>query len=98
MHIVTCQKWEESELGWGVRPDGYSLHVTEPDREKYIRNYWEKMPCETPDEYERPSGNPYICTVPTDLFEEIKNSECGLRFYNNNYPGSGGDTGWIKIK
>ena len=24
---VVCQLWEESERGWGVRPDGYSLQA-----------------------------------------------------------------------
>lgn len=28
-HGVICQKWEESERGWGTRPNGYSLHLAD---------------------------------------------------------------------
>ncbi len=30
--IVLCQHWIESEIGWGCRPDGYTLHVNEECR------------------------------------------------------------------
>ncbi|OGZ11915.1 MAG: hypothetical protein A2942_01995 [Candidatus Lloydbacteria bacterium RIFCSPLOWO2_01_FULL_50_20] len=39
---VLCQKWEESERGWGTRPDGYSLHKSDADREQYIREHMKK--------------------------------------------------------
>ena len=38
---VVCQYWEESERGWGVRPDGCSLHLTEADRKQFIKEYWD---------------------------------------------------------
>ena len=54
MKTVWCQLWEESEKGWGVRPDGYSLHSNQEDVKKYIKEYWDGMPKQTPDEYSRP--------------------------------------------
>jgi hypothetical protein len=29
---VVVQKWEEVEVGWSRKPDGYSIHLTEEDR------------------------------------------------------------------
>ena len=40
--------WEESERGWGTRPDGCSLHISEEDYHKFIRAYWDKQPAEVP--------------------------------------------------
>lgn len=51
-----CQKWEESEEGWGVRPDGFSLHLTKEGLKRYINEYWDSMPEEIPAEYSRPCG------------------------------------------
>jgi hypothetical protein len=33
---VVYQSWLESERGWGVRPDGYSLHLSLGDRKRFI--------------------------------------------------------------
>ncbi len=38
-NAVVVQKWEETERGWGVRPDGFSLHLTDADRSAYIGEY-----------------------------------------------------------
>jgi hypothetical protein len=35
--LVIRQEWEESERGWGCRPDGYSLHLDKEDRNTYIK-------------------------------------------------------------
>ncbi len=88
---LVVQKWEESERGWGVRPDGYSLHLTEPDRAEYIKSYWDRMPKAAPSEYTRPSGNPYQAKV-SDLTEEELTAlhvEHGIRRRDNNYPSDG---------
>jgi len=91
---VVVQKWEESEKGWGIRPDGYSLHLNEEDRETYIKNYWDGMPNEVQEEYSHPSGTPYLADVDEETYEKIKASPKGIRVYKNNYPGSGGTDGW----
>ena len=52
--------WTEHERGWGCRPDGYSLHRSRDDADKYIADYWDRMPKDhVPDEYSR-NGEPYI--------------------------------------
>jgi hypothetical protein len=40
MATVVMQRWYESERGWGQRPDGCSLHLTEQDRAAYCKKYW----------------------------------------------------------
>lgn len=99
MNSVVVQKWEESERGWGQRPDGYSLHLSEEDRKEFIRAYWELMPDAVPDEYERPCGSPYEAEIDAALHEQIEIARtegvCGIRFFDNKYPGSGGTDGWV---
>lgn len=63
---VVIQTWMESERGWGVRPDGYSLHRTNADLEAYVKKYWDGMPDKAPAEYSRPAGDPKLI----DLGEE----------------------------
>ncbi len=93
---VVVQKWEESERGWGTRPDGYSLHLTEEDRIAFIKEYWAGMPDETQDEYSRPDGAPYTATVDAETFNKVKASKNGLGF-NGSPPGSGGTDGWKSV-
>ena len=50
-----CQPWEESEKNWGVRPDGYTLHMTPTDAKSYIKAFNDKLPeGPAPDVYTRP--------------------------------------------
>lgn len=96
MNIAWCQKWEESERGWGVRPDGYSLHLTRNDVKVFIsqsmldqQQYFEGLGIKgVPDEYSRPSGEPYLVQVDDEQFKEIDydGHVNGKRYYNNRYP------------
>ena len=79
---IICQDWLESERGWGTRPDGYSLHLTLGDRDNYVKNYWDKMPDSVPDEYSRPEGNPYKKEVDMVTYNEIKESNYGIRVFD----------------
>ena len=76
--------WEESERGWGIRPDGCSLHLTEEDFRNYEKWYWksigESYGNKVPDEYSRPAGRPITAYTNEKLYEEIKKSKDGLRF------------------
>lgn len=77
---IVQQRWEESERGWGVRPDGFSLHLSDEDRTGFIEEYWESMPDEVPDEYSRPSGEPGKSLAPDEVLEKLrKNKEEGGR-------------------
>jgi hypothetical protein len=91
---VIVQKWEESERSWGTRPDGFSLHLTEADRQAYIREYWSGMPDRIPNKYSRPDGTPYKANVDAATFAEVKTSKNGIREHGRP-PGSGGTDGWI---
>ena len=92
---VICQGWEESERGWGQRPDGYSLHLTEEDRASYIKAYWDSMPDKAPAEYERPCGSPYKCSVDAKVYAHLQACENGLRSFGPNPPGA--KDGWIRM-
>lgn len=94
---VVVQKWEESERGWGVRPDGYSLHATDEDRLAYIKAYWDSMPDSPPDEYSRPSGSPYQAEIDSGTYGKLTEAGLGLRVYRGPYPGDGGPDGWVPL-
>ena len=51
--------WEESEKGWGTRPDGFSLHVSEEDGRKYVKAYNDSLPSAVADTYSRPATGTY---------------------------------------
>ncbi len=86
---ILLVEWEESERDWGTRPDGYSLHLTSTDADKYIKNYWDNMPDETPDEYSRPIGSKLVL-VSGNLYSHIEKREYGLRIFDiSNYVKSG---------
>lgn len=92
---VVVQKWEESEAGWGTRPDGFTIHLNDEDRKTFIKKYWARMPDEAPDEYSRPSGTPYKAYVDEKTYAKLKKSKNGIWGNGNNYPGSGGTNGWL---
>lgn len=74
-YVVIYQNWDESERGWGVRPDGCSLHYSQEDLRCFIRGYWDSMPDEIPDEYSRPVENPYRAIVSKELYDKLLNSK-----------------------
>ena len=78
---VVYVSWEESEKGWGCRPDGCSLHVIIDDFHKFLSDYWSRMPSQVPNEYERPAGSPGTAYVPQEIFAQIKKSKFGLRLW-----------------
>jgi hypothetical protein len=78
---VILQEWEESERGWGQRPDGVSLHLSMEDLELFIKEYWEMQPDFVPDEYSRPANSSRPRTVYVDKYmhKQIKKSHYGIR-------------------
>jgi len=87
LESVIYVSWEESERGWGTRPDGCSLHLGEIDYRKYVKDYWDRQPDKinglAPDEYSRPAGSPVEVFVSQNLYNRIKESENGLRFWKH---------------
>ena len=83
------QRWEESERGWGTRPDGISLHKSEQDCKDYIQEYWDSLPDETPDEYERPTGKVSEVDIQdAEIIDKVNETKNGLRVYRNFDEGS----------
>ncbi len=78
---VVYVSWEESERGWGTRPDGISLHLTKEDFKVFLEKYWDRMPKEVPDEYSRPAGEPGIVYASPDLYKKIQEGDHGLRLW-----------------
>lgn len=89
--FVVCRKWEESERGWGVRPDGYSLHLSSVHLADFIREHRDARHADhVPNIYDFPSdasGATYACIINDDeLFIEIAKSKNGIRRFDNYYP------------
>lgn len=79
IYEVVLQRWEESERGWGTRPDGYSLHLTAADLKAFIKDYWDSMPDQVQDEYSRPDGLPRFVHIDAKTYRKIKATKNGYR-------------------
>lgn len=84
---AVCQRWEETEKDWGVRPDGFSLHLSIEGLKKYIHNHWAQLPDNPPHSYSRPSGEPYVLRIEKDMMDEIVANDGSLRLYTNEFSG-----------
>ncbi len=73
MNKVIMQLWEESERGWGVRPDGCSLHVDTIERNNYVDNIYKKREQDLtiPSEYDKIVGIGVDIFVDDDIFKKI---------------------------
>jgi hypothetical protein len=66
--LVWAQEWEESERGWGCRPDGFSVHFRKEDIDDFL-NEMRKRESEgqpkgyIPDSYSRPCGEPFMVKI-----------------------------------
>jgi len=63
LHVL---RWEEIEVGWGERPDGYSVHECPAAGMAYVDAYWASMPERRPSEYSAPAGNLVAMAFPED--------------------------------
>lgn len=66
--------WTEHELGWGSRPDGSSLHLSKEVADKFIADYWARMPDRemgVPDCYSSPS-EPFLVESSEELVATVK--------------------------
>lgn len=73
VRTVVAQDWEESERGWGVRPDGFTLHLTTQARDAYVKHYnetYNNLPS-APDEYTRVSGEPKMVEVSEKIYRKL---------------------------
>ena len=84
IYAVVCDHWGESEAGWGQRPDGCSLHLTEEDHAAYVKDYWaeekKRNPGgQTPDEYSYPNTRTFIALVDWETYKAVRDSKNGVR-------------------
>lgn len=75
--ILWAWQWEESERGWGVRPDGASLHISEDEARAYLKKHWEeenkRNKGSVPDEYSRPnSDDPFRVVVTEEAYKRVQ--------------------------
>ena len=74
-HCVVCQKWMESERGWGIRPDGYTLHLTMDDCRRFREEYWTTQHARdggsVPDEYSFEAGEPFMVQVDSATHKQL---------------------------
>lgn len=80
MALVYAQEWEESERGWGVRPDGFQLYPSISALTAGTQTQLRKQRdvCDeiygkgaVPDEYSRPCGDPFAVEVNQETFEKV---------------------------
>jgi hypothetical protein len=73
IYSVIAQDWEESERGWGTRPDGFTLHLTAEACKAYVKDYYLKYnnKAVTPDEYTRTCGDPRPIDVNATIYKKL---------------------------
>ena len=71
---VVIQNWEESERGWGTRPDGFTIHIDKDQHAKYVAWYYKTFnnKSSAPDEYTRVCGDPIEVEVSDELYDRIQ--------------------------
>lgn len=81
MKTVFVQNWEESEAGWGVRPDGFTVHISEKQLSDYVNwfNTTFNNKGYVPEEYTRVSGDAITVKVSDELFEKIEKTSMKTR-------------------
>jgi len=80
LYIAIMQEWVESEAGSGLHADGCSLHLTESDRELFVKR-WLKTRRGTPDVHWEPGGDPYPIRIDPVTHQRLVNSTRGLRLF-----------------
>ncbi len=93
-HVVIVQRWEVSYSEWGTEPAGFSLHLTNADREAYIGEYWDGPEAVPDTPYLQPNGKPHKAEVDAETFAEVKASKNGIRGFGHP-PGPGVTGGWV---
>lgn len=74
MNKVILQIWEESERGWGTRPDGCSMHIDLKERDKYIQTIYDSRKSDEsiPHEYDRIVGEGVEAFIEDALFTLVE--------------------------
>lgn len=90
---VIVLEWEQSEAGWGLRPDGFSIHRSPANCKVYVEDFWRSLPDVRPLKHSRPYGTSYIQVVEPEIYKQVKASATGVR-YPGYFPGSNRFENW----
>ena len=76
MKVAILEKWTEYERGWGSRPDGTSLHLTDKNYKLFVEDYLVKerqrnSSGKVPDEYTTFDSNPTIVQISDKLYKKL---------------------------
>lgn len=75
------QAWAESERGWGIRPDGFTVHREREDIFNFLQEMRAREAIEyqgrVPDEYSYPDGDPVLVEVPADMLDQVPTEGLG---------------------
>jgi hypothetical protein len=74
MNKCVFQLWEESERGWGVRPDGCSIHLDDNELNTFLQNTYKSRGDEIPNEYDRIVGSRIECFISDNLYDNLLES------------------------
>jgi hypothetical protein len=71
MNKVSLQIWEESERGFGSRPDGCSIHINSETRKEYIDSIYDSRGDLIPNIYDRAIGSELEAFIDDNLFKMV---------------------------
>lgn len=102
---IVVQKWEESEAGWGCRPDGWTMHLNAAAHEAWMERHRKaqeedyRTTGKVPHEYTRPDGSPYVMDVDEETYERIKTAPHKMVWGEGRVPPAGkqGRGGWKTV-
>ena len=78
MNKVVLQLWEESEKGFGTRPDGCSIHIDLNNRNNYIKSIYDSRGDMVPNTYDKIIGSELEAFIDDELFKKL-NEEKSIR-------------------
>jgi len=83
--LVWAQNWEETERGWGCRPDGFTLHATKDSIALLLNRMREREAAAgysgtlVPEAYTRPDGEPFeVILTDQALITAVEEDEEGV--------------------
>ncbi len=78
--VVICQPWEVLGGGRGIQPDGYSLHLSESARRRYVDDQGRVLDrAVATASHQRPAGPAYRTLVDQHTFANIRTSAGTVR-------------------
>lgn len=78
-----AMSWTEYERGWGQRPDGYTFHASVEEFDRFLKDFYARLPQQVPDEYSKPDAStPFVLMVSESLYNYVLT--CGSVWLSDN--------------